>query len=245
MGKIVAIGGGKVDEGATRRIDERIMALTGRSRPKALFVPTASNDSEENCERFRRGYGAECDLDFLLLSKRPARDAIWRQITAADLIYVGGGNTLKMIAQWRHVGVDQMMIEAHGQGKVMCGVSAGAICWFLWGNSDSRRFRQNLDSFPLIRVTGLGLIRAAACPHFDSETARPASFRAMLGEHGGIGIALEDCTALEVADAGWRILCSRDGARAYRLQKRDGEVHTEELPARDEAAPLYELLPFT
>src|SRR5262249_22797183 len=152
MGKIIAIGGGKLDEGTTRLIDERIITLAGAVRPKALFVPTASTDPEQACERFRRAYEGECEIDVLRLDGRPTRAELWRQISGADLIYVGGGNTLKMMTRWRHLGVDQMMIEAYGKGTVMCGVSAGAICWFLYGNSDSRRFNSPTDSFPLIRV---------------------------------------------------------------------------------------------
>ena len=89
---------------------------------------------------------------------------------SSDIIYVGGGNTLKMMTIWRKLGVDVLLKQALEKNIVLCGLSAGSICWFNNGNSDSRKFISNSDK--LIKVTGLGFINATHCPHYDSEPNR-------------------------------------------------------------------------
>ena len=143
MGSIVAIGGGDLGTLATQPIDSEIIGMSGSSRPKALFIPTASSDSVEYWEVFdwayREKYG--CDTDVLyLLGVAPSHEAIAEKIEWADIIYVGGGNTLKMMRRWRRLGVDDLLRAAHERGAVLCGVSAGAICWFERGHSDSMSF---------------------------------------------------------------------------------------------------------
>jgi len=105
MGRIVAIGGGRIGT-QTKAIDREIIALTGRKRPRTLFVPTASRDNVAYGERFARAYGrlgCRCDVLYLL-GQVPSRRAIAERIAAADIIYVGGGNTLLMMRRWRFLG---------------------------------------------------------------------------------------------------------------------------------------------
>ena len=192
MGKIVAIGGGDLSSLETLEIDREIISLTGKSRPKALFIPTASGDSVERWHEFESVYRGRlgCDTDFLyLLGVTPTPSELKEKILSSDLIFVGGGNTLKMMRRWRRLGVDRVLRSAHDKGIVLCGVSAGAICWFTHGHSDSMSFYSS-DSWSYIRVKGMGLIDAFACPHYDSETAgvrREQDFHNMVTKHGRNG----------------------------------------------------------
>jgi dipeptidase E len=242
MGKIVALGGGELREGATRAIDARIVELSGRAHPKALFIPTASGDAENYAEIFRVQFGEAlgCETDTLyLLNKRPAPDEIAAKIQAADVIYVGGGNTLRMMKLWRKLGVDALLRQAHARGTVLSGISAGAICWFDSGHSDSRSFAAE-GAWNYIRVRGLGLVDVLYCPHIDAEN-RLSSFQQFVGKHRVVGLGCDDCCALEIVDDTWRVIASRVGAKAYHVSVRGGQVVTDILQPGGSARPLAEL----
>ena len=220
MQKIVAIGGGGLALSETLAIDREIVQLAERRRPRALFFPTASSDNPDYCKAFRLIYGdrLKCQCDVLLLLKdAPTRAAMARSIRQADLIYVGGGNTLKMMRRWRHLGIDRLLVRAWQRGAVLSGVSAGANCWFQYGSSDSMKFYRPHD-WRFIRVRGLGLLPATCCPHYHSE-AREASFAEMIAKRGGVGVALDDHTALSVVGDRFRVLVSRSTGRAYRIAR--------------------------
>ncbi len=239
----MAIGGGKMAEGDTLAIDRRVVALTGKSGPRALFIPTASSDSREYWRGFQRTYGDAlgCETDVLyLLGVTPSREELERKILSADLVYVGGGNTLMMMRRWRRLGVDAVLEEAYRRGIVLSGLSAGCICWFAWGHSDSMSF-YHPDDWSYVRVRGMGLVDALACPHYDSATAgvpRRDDFHAMFLKHSGVGIAIDDHCALEIVDDAYRVITSREGAGAYRLTKRRGRVTEAALPQRAGYEPL-------
>ena len=137
MGKIVAIGGGEIGRSGypveTTEIDQEIIRLSGKSKPRMLFIPTASSDSESyyNVVKNHFGTSLSCKVDVLyLLVNKPSRKEIEEKILSSDIIYVGGGNTLKMMKLWRKLGVDRLLKAAYDKGTVLCGLSAGAICWF-------------------------------------------------------------------------------------------------------------------
>src|SRR6187431_1839758 len=113
MLNIIAIGGGSMIEGQTSSIDSEVVAISGKKKPKALFIPTASGDNPVNCANFQKvygdGYGCHTD-SLLLLQQPPHRKEIKNKIDAADIIYVGGGNTLMMMRRWRFLGVDKLLM---------------------------------------------------------------------------------------------------------------------------------------
>lgn len=229
MGPIVAIGGGSMGMGQTLPIDRRIVELAGGRR--ALFLPTASSDDPAYIDGFRHTYGKRlgCAVDVLcLIRERPDARRIARAIGRADLVYVGGGNTLKMMRRWRHLGVDRLLVAAHRRGSVLSGLSAGCLCWFEGGHSDSM-FYYHPKKWDYIRVRGLGLIGGTGCPHYDTEK-RDRSFIAMIRRIGGVGLALDNGAALEVADGRRRVLTSLKGAGVYRLTRLAGTVTSEVLP---------------
>ncbi len=247
MGKIVAIGGGDFRTGETLALDQEVVALTGRSRPRALFIPTASSDSIEYWEAFRAAYGGElgCDTYVLnLLKTPPSSRELAEAILSSDLVYVGGGNTLKMMRRWRRLGVDVLLRQAYDRGIVLSGVSAGAICWFRYGHSDSMSFYRP-EAWSYIRVEGMGLVDATACPHYDGDTAgvkRATDFQEMVKRRGDLGIGIDNCCALEVVDGSYRVIVSRTAAGAYKLYARAGEIISAPIPQRADFAPVAELL---
>ena len=224
MGTIVGIGGGDMEALETLEIEKRVVELTGRADPKVLFVPTASYDSVERWEVFRGLYGRRlgCRTDVLyLLNRNPDQGELEERILSADLIYVGGGNTLKMMRRWRRLGVDDLLREAHGRGIVLAGRSAGMICWFKYGHSDSMSF-YSPDCWSYVRVKGMGLIDAIGCPHYNGATAgvpREKEFRRMVRRYPELGIAVGNHCAIEFVDDGYRVITSRPDVGAYRLFK--------------------------
>ena len=247
MGKLVAIGGGEMAERETLAIDKEVVFLTGKDRPNALFIPTASGDSPEYWQSFQEVYGQElgCETDVLyLLGVSPTIMELERKILSADLIYVGGGNTLKMMRRWRKLGVDRVLSEAYREGVVLSGLSAGCICWFSWGHSDSMAFYRP-DSWRYIRVRGMGLIDTLVCPHFDGVSLgvkRREAFEQNVRKHSGVGVAIEDNCAIEVVDGMYRVITSRVGAGAYKLLGRGGELTTERIVQKEGYEPIALLL---
>ncbi len=212
-------GGGFLMEPRNPRLDRWILSLARhRRRRRVLFVPTASGDSDRPLRRFYRAFGKHgCEASHLPLFNR--RDVDLRAVVLSqDVIYAGGGNTANMIAVWRVHGVDALLREAWESGTVLCGVSAGAICWFEAGLTDS--FGPELK--PL--HGGLGFLPGSFCPHYDGEAARRPGFTDAVASGAlppgyaaddGVGVLFEGAA---LADIG----ASRAKVSAYRVD-RDGE----------------------
>ena len=248
MGSIVAVGGGAIRTLATQPIDREIFLLTGKPRPHALLIPTASSDALDYAPAFDRVYGKRlgCTTDVLyLLGSTPDPQIVAEKIDRADIIYVGGGNTLKMMRRWRHLGVDALLRAAFERGAVMCGVSAGAICWFERGHSDSMAY-YNPDDWKYIAVTGLGFVKGIACPHYNSHTngvPRREDFHQMLKRLRGPGLAIDNNCAVAFTDDGFRVLSTRRRARAYTLSVERGKVMQRKLPGSEQYSPIASLYP--
>ena len=250
MGAIVAIGGGLIRTRGTAAIDREIIRLSGKKHPRLLFLPTASSDAERYWIHVRNYFGSflKCKTDVLYLLQDPPSPAeARRKIFSADIVYVGGGNTLMMMRVWRRLGIDKFLRSAYRAGAVLCGISAGAICWFDSGHSDSLSF-YNPKDWKYMNVRGLGLIPGIHCPHYNGRTLgipRRAHFREMIGRIGGIGIALENNCAIEVLDGKlYRIITSKNNARAYRVFRRDGRVVAERIRQEKCWAPIRMLYRF-
>lgn len=243
MKKIVAIGGGEVRLAETLAIDKEIIKLSGKKKPKLLFIPTASSDAEGYCQTIEKYFGKKlgCNVDHLLLLDIPlTKKVIRKKILSADIIYVGGGNTLKMMILWRKLGIDNYLKQAHKNGTILSGLSAGAICWFKYGESDSRKFK-NPDA-PFSRVAGLGFVNALMCPHYNVEKERQADLKNMMRTTSGVAIALENCAAIEIVDDSYRIISSNKSANAYRVFWSRGKYHKEMIEKDKNCKPLTDLL---
>jgi dipeptidase E len=240
---IVAVGGGK----RTLPIDREIVRLAHKKRPRLLLIPTASSDADQYWSRAQQYYGKalKCQTDVLFLIKeQPSRKQIEAKIAAADIIYVSGGNTLMMMRVWRRFGVDRLLKAAYKRGTVLAGMSAGSICWFESGHSDSMSFYDPRD-WKYINVRGLGLIKGIHCPHFDNMTLgipRRSHFKDMIRKTGGIGIAIENNCAIEFVDGQfYKVISARTHANAYRVRKSRGKVVVEQLPRTKRLMPIESL----
>ncbi len=247
MKKIVAIGGGEIGRPGYPtdivKIDKEIIRLTGKKNPKLLFLPTASSDSDVYCEVVKKYFGKKlaCQVDVLyLVNKKISQKIIKQKIFSSDIIYVGGGNTLQMMKIWRKYSVDKVLKQAHAKGIVLAGLSAGSICWFEWGNSDSLRIKNPKAGF--IKVSGIGLIKSLHCPHFDVEKDRRSEIKNTMRKNPGVCIALDNCCALEVIDDSYRIISSKDTANAYKVYWNNNKYHEDLIFKEKDFKPLKELL---
>jgi dipeptidase E len=227
--RIVPMGGGGFSmEPRNLRLDRWLLTLARRRKARVLFVPTASGDASHYVQRFYWAFGRlPCTPAHLPLFNRTTKD-LRKLLTSQDLIYVGGGNTANLLAIWRLHGVDQALREAWHAGVVLCGVSAGALCWFEAGVTDS--FGRELQ--PL--TGGLGLLSGSFCPHYEGEaTRRPAFHRMVTQGRLPSGFAADDGVALlfegsDVAD----VVRSRPHVQAYEVSANHGRAVERAMPAR-------------
>jgi dipeptidase E len=223
--QIIAIGGGGFYRDADNLSLERyVVQQTRADNPRVAFVPTASGEPDHYVASF---YSA-----FLSLGCRPSVLTFFKRtpelrsyLLNQDAIYVGGGNTKSLLAVWRDWGVPELLREAWESGVVLTGVSAGAICWFEQGLTDS--FSDGLRPLP-----GLGFLPGSCCPHYDGEPQRrPTYHRLLASEAIAPGIAIEDWTAVHFSGvARARIVAARAGARAYSMRNVYGSVQEVPLP---------------
>lgn len=209
---IVAMGGGFSAE-SSPVLDDFVLSLTGKRRPKVCFLPTASGDADHYVVRFYRAFGPRAEASHVSLFRRDRGCGgvpFARHLLAQDLIYVGGGSLLSLLGAWRAHGLDAVLVDAWRRGIVLCGMSAGALCWF---NEAVTAFHG-----PAERVDGLGLLPFSACVHYDAEPERREAYHRFVADGMGPGYALEDGAALHFAGpelAG--VVRSREGARAFRV----------------------------
>ncbi len=244
MGIIVAVGGGEIKDLETFKIDKVIVGLTEKKNPKALFIPTASGDAEGYWDVFHEVYGNKlgCNTDVLyLINETLDESEIKEKILNSDLIYVGGGNTLNMMEIWKENNVDKYLKEAWDKNIVLSGLSAGSICWFKYGHSDSQAFSEN-EEWSYIKVDGLGFIDAFHCPHFN-EYIREKDFKNMLKYYKNIkGIALENNSAIIFVNDKYRIISSKEEANAYMIFNKNGEIISEIIEEDIKLKNIGELL---
>ncbi|HEV7790319.1 MAG TPA: peptidase E [Pseudonocardia sp.] len=166
--RVVLVGGGFSGD-PDMLLDDYVFGLTGQESPRVCFLPTASGDAEAYIERFHSVLDRRCRTSVLRLFDRDGTDPA-TTLRAQDVIYVGGGNTANMLAVWRVHGVDRLLVEAYRAGVLLCGVSAGMICWFESSLTDSFG--------PVRRLTdGLGLIGGSGCPHYNTEPSRRPGYQ--------------------------------------------------------------------
>lgn len=162
---IVAIGGGGFGRSlGSLEIEKYIISLIRKKRPKVCFIPTASGDSSLYKLNFYRAFSKlDCIASHIDFFSRT--ENLEQKVLTQDIIYVGGGNTKSMLAVWKEWNLDKILQNAYKKGIVMSGVSAGAICWFDKGITDS--FAKELTI-----IDCLGIVDGIACPHFDEERER-------------------------------------------------------------------------
>ena len=203
-----------------------LLGLTSKEHARVCFLPQASGESQQYVVGFLDTFaqlGAQ--PTWLSLFAPPTAD-LRGFLLSQDMIYVGGGNTKSMLALWREWGVDAILREAWDAGIVLAGLSAGSICWFEQGSTDS-------IPGPLTPLPCLGFLPGANCPHFNGEPQRRPSFRRML-EQGEIaaGYAADDGVGLHfIGERLERVVASRRDSRAYYLEMTESGVRETPLDA--------------
>jgi dipeptidase E len=234
MKQIIAFGGGGFSMEASPLLDDFILSRARNSEcPRVCFLPTASGDAATYIVHFYRAFSERscipCDLTLTgPMPRRPSTTPELAEFCAEqDVIYVGGGNTANMLGLWRTHGLDRALRAAWESGTLLCGLSAGMICWFRCAVTDSYG---DLDPFH----DTLGFLPTSACPHYDSERRRRPRYHELIaaGELPG-GYAADDGAALVFEDAELReVVASQPNAAAYRVELEAGRVVETRLPAR-------------
>ena len=223
--QIIAMGGGGFSmEPENPALDRYVLAQARRRNPSVCFLPTASGDAGAYIAQF---YAAltkhRCrPTHVTFFDRTPAlRDVLLAQ----DVIYVGGGNTKSMLAVWRDWRVPGLLRRAWRAGTVLAGISAGAICWFEAGVTDSWAGR-------LTELPCLGLLPGICCPHYDGEPERrPALHRLVARRAVPRALALDDGAAAHfVGRELVRIVSSRAGAGAYHVRRTGSKAVETALP---------------
>ena len=226
--QIVAFGGGGFSqEAGNPLLDDYVLSLTGVDRPKVCFLPTASGDADHYITRFYRAC-SQCALPShvsLFREERGETRSFRERLLEQDLIYVGGGSVQSLLGTWRAHGVDEILAEAWERGVVLCGLSAGSLCWFA----------DVVSAFngPPRRVAGLGLLPYSNAVHYDTDPERRTSYHRLMSEGMLDGYAAADGAALHFVGRDLeRVIASRPTARAYRVTWSRGQVVETELETR-------------
>lgn len=218
--QIFAMGGGGFSmEPENPLLDQYILRLCKEKTPKVCFIPTASGDSDKYIVKF---YSA-----FVQLLCKPSHLSLFNPHTSdfrsflleQDIIYVGGGNTKNLIALWKEWGLDHLLREAWENGVILCGLSAGSICWFEQGVTDSIPGNMTV-------LQCLGFLKGSNCPHYDGEAKRRPVYHQLLSQGLiGEGYATDDGVGLHfIGNQLETIVSSRPQAKAYRLERIDETV---------------------
>lgn len=217
MRQIVAMGGGGfLMEPDNPLLDDYVLTLKRGHDSRVCLLPTASGDSDRMIAQFYTWLGPRCRPTHLPLFNRIHEDAE-ALLMAQDVIYVGGGNTVNMLAVWRAHGVDRALRRAYDAGIVLTGVSAGALCWFDGGLTDSFGGLAPLDD-------GLGFVGGSFCPHYDQGERRPSYERLVAGGLAD-GWGADDGAALHFIDGRLHdAVASRSSARTHRVERAGEEA---------------------
>jgi dipeptidase E len=222
--RIVALGGSGSPAGALNRY---LLGLADKERPRVCFLPTAIGDAAEGIVRFYESFPAPlCEPSHLQLFGVPRAD-VREHLLGQDVIYVSGGNTANMLAVWRVHGVDAILREAWEGGIVLSGPSAGGICWFEGGVTDS--FGPELRRLD----DGLRFLHGTFCPHYDGEVERRPTYERLVAEGFPGGIAADDAVGVQfVDDQLAEVVSERPEGRAYRVKRDDAGVRETPLETR-------------
>lgn len=226
---IVAMGGGGFSqEPDNPALDDFVLDLCGAGTPRICFVGTASGDADGYAAKFFEAFAARGCVATRLSLFQPGKAPAAELLPAQDVIYVGGGSTANMLAVWRVHGIDVLLREAWERGTVLAGLSAGSICWFESGVTDSLHPQ---DMLPL--TNALGFLPGSHCPHY-TDRRRPEAYRRFVAT-GELppGYGVDDGAALHfTGTALTEVVASRPAAQAYWVEAGEAGAVEEALPVR-------------
>ena len=216
---IIAIGGGGFGRSiGNLKIERYITSLSNASKPKVCFIPTATGDNDSYKVSFYNAFTQiGCTPSHIDLFKRTVD--LEDHINKQDIIYVGGGNTKSMLAVWKEWGLDLILKKAYESGTILSGVSAGAICWFSKGITDSWK-----NSLSILDC--LGFVDGVCCPHFDEEINRSPYVNDLLKQKKlNSCIAIEGDCALHIKnEIDFKSICFGHKKHSYLVSLRKNKV---------------------
>jgi dipeptidase E len=216
--QIVACGGLGEDDEAAGRLIGFVLGLTRKERPRVCLVPTASAESPEYMLRFYENLSAYADCSHVSFFPWP-REGLREHVLSQDAIFVSGGNTANMLAVWRVHAFDEVLREAWERGIVLAGSSAGMICWFEAGVTDS--FGPHLEGMR----DGLGFLPGSACPHYDGEERRRPVYQELVANGFPPGMAADDAVGLHFVGTELQgAVSAREGSFGYRVSPQGEET---------------------
>ncbi|MEP2279806.1 peptidase E [Maribacter sp.] len=206
-----------------------IAKATGKEKPNMCFIPTASGEDEQYIASF---YDVCSQIDVtphvlsVWINSYDQKESFEEIISRMDAIIVGGGNTLNMLAIWQAQGIDVALKNAYDNGVVMGGGSAGSLCWFNGGTTDSRPKELSI-------VGGMAFIDKSHCPHYNSETSRrPLYFENIKTAKLSDGYACDDRSAIHFIDGEVHTSVSlNEENHSYYVYLKDGEIVEELIPS--------------
>ena len=222
---IIAIGGGGFGRSlGNLKIEKHIISLARNDNPNVCFIPTATGDNDAYKVNFYSVFTQlGCNATHVDFFKRTID--LESHIANQDIIFVGGGNTKSMLAVWKDWGLDVILKEAYLNGVIMCGVSAGAICWFEKGISDSW-------AHDLAIIDCLGFVKGVCCPHYDEEPNRTPYVKKILEQH-----LIKDCIGIEgncalhiKNDQIMHAINFGDDKNTFHIKLHDNEISHTEFP---------------
>lgn len=225
---LIAIGGGELkgwsfktkDESQTfydlENIDNIVRSFSGKDCPNLLFIGTASKEHPLYIKAIKGVYEKlGCNVCELNTIGRDDFERMKEEVLNADIIYIGGGNTRNMLAEWDRVGLKEILIEAYNKGIIIAGYSAGAYAMFYTNYEE---------------IDGLNLIDAVVCAHYnDKSEEKRNQFYETIKLKNKIGIALDNCTALVYRNEKMEIIKSDENAKAFKIEYLNNEYVVEEL----------------
>ena len=219
MRQIIAIGGGGCGrEIKDLKIEKYIINQCSKQNPSICFIPTATGDDSGYIDNFYKAFDSiGCNTSHIDFFKRTIN--LKNHILKQDIIFVGGGNTKSMLAVWKEWGLDKLLMDAYRGGTIMSGVSAGAICWFENGITDSWKDHQAV-------LPCLGFVKGNCCPHYDEEPERIPYVKEILEKN-----VLNKCYAIEgfcalhmIDDSPKFIVSFGSGNDSYNVSCNDNEI---------------------
>jgi dipeptidase E len=219
-------------------LDDHVLSLTGAERPRVCFLPTASGDADHYVVRFYRAFAASrCEPSHISLFRRETGVGDPRaHLLSQDLVYVGGGSLVSLLGTWRAHGIDHILREAWRAGVVLCGGSAGSLCWFSHAVS---AFHEG----PPRSIEALGFLPWSNAVHYEDEPGRRAAFHDAVAAGMAPGYGAGDGAALHfVGTELAEVVSSRRTARAVHLSEDgNGGVRERELAVRYLGCPASSL----
>ena len=231
MGKIIAIGGGELRERTTLAIDEYIANLAkeraGERRANALFIPTASHDFMPYYNTFHKVYTGVFNIKTdvaLTVFKEVDYEKLKGKFEKADLIYVGGGDTVFMMEHWKQTGMLEFLMDAYRRGVIIAGLSAGAICWFSDIYTDSLKTE---DGAKYAMFKGLNWISGVISPHYNE---RMLDFDEIVCYNYQSAYGIENDAAI-VIENGEIVGSISSGGKVWKIESKDGKTKKTEIGA--------------